>query len=303
MHSDDPLAVGSSRAWRRIRSRVHALAPLRVPVWIAGEPGSGRDLVARAIHRLGGEGRGGFERLREMPQLATSAIARAGSIYLEHPARLERAEVIHLDGWLTRQGEGERPRLLVAAPREWDGAAESAAAHVWGRFRIELPALRERPEDLPELVAALARRAGRRIGRAPGRLSPAALALLRCQSWPGNLCELERVIEQALAFSIDGTLSRAGIESALGDSAPRVHVERQRRRLAEREELLALIEACGGNLAEVARRLGLSRGAVFYRARKYGLLAGPRRVAVTRPAARSSCGAVSASGAAGGDGA
>jgi transcriptional regulator of acetoin/glycerol metabolism len=84
------------------------------------------------------------------------------------------------------------------------------------------------------------------------------------------------VIEKLIAFSVSGTVSRDLVRQVLGESRDGVAALRSRRNRSEREELVALLEACGGNLAEVARRIGISRGAVIYRAQKHGLVPKPR---------------------------
>ena len=103
-----------------------------------------------------------------------------------------------------------------------------------------------------------------------------AVALLRNRAWPGNVRELAAAVEKLVAFSPDGTVTRGRAREVLGEVSDSVASLRSRRVQQQREELVELLERCGGNLAEVARRLDLSRGAVIYRAQKHGLLARTR---------------------------
>jgi two-component system response regulator AtoC len=114
------------------------------------------------------------------------------------------------------------------------------------------------------------------MGRPAVQLDRGALALLREQQWPGNVRELASALERLVAFSPQGTITRERVREVLGESPDSVDSLRLRREHQQREELVALLAACRGNLAEVARRQGLSRGAVIYRAQKHGLLPKPR---------------------------
>jgi two-component system response regulator GlrR len=133
--------------------------------------------------------------------------------------------------------------------------------------------LRERREDIEPLATHLAAKIGDAMGRVRVRIEPAAYALLRAAPWPGNVRELAETLEKLVAYSPDGDVTRERVREVFGDSPDDVASLRRRRREEQREELVSLLEACGGNLAEVARRLNVSRGAVIYRAQKHGLLA------------------------------
>jgi len=86
---------------------------------------------------------------------------------------------------------------------------------------------------------------------------------------------LAQVVEKLVAFSPSGDVTRERVREVLGESPDSVALLRHQRNQQQREELVALLESCGGNLAEVARRLEISRGAVIYRAQKHGLLPRP----------------------------
>jgi two-component system NtrC family response regulator len=113
------------------------------------------------------------------------------------------------------------------------------------------------------------------MGRERVRFDRSAVALLRSLAWPGNVRELAQVVEKLVAFSPGGDVTRERVREVLGESPDSVASLRQQQKKKQREELIALLESCGGNLAEVARRLEISRGAVIYRAQKHGLLPRP----------------------------
>ncbi|MFQ5417580.1 MAG: helix-turn-helix domain-containing protein, partial [Myxococcota bacterium] len=113
------------------------------------------------------------------------------------------------------------------------------------------------------------------MGRTRVRLDRAAIALLRARTWVGNVRDLASIVEKLVAFSPDGEVTAARVREVLGESPDSVASMRIQKQQKQREELVSLLETCGGNLAEVARRLEISRGAVIYRAQKHGLISKP----------------------------
>jgi two-component system NtrC family response regulator len=107
------------------------------------------------------------------------------------------------------------------------------------------------------------------------RVSDDALDALASHSWPGNVTDLADVMEKAVALSGGGFLTRARVEESIGLMVAERNDGLVKRRLAryhaEREELVALLAECGGNVAEMSRRMGVTRGAVAYRLKKHGL--------------------------------
>jgi DNA-binding NtrC family response regulator len=159
---------------------------------------------------------------------------------------------------------------LLRSARE--GTFHPGLADRLSRFQIPLPPLRERPEDIGALALHLSRRIGATLGRPQVRFDRSAIALLRRATWVGNVQELASVVEKLVAFSPEGAVTRKRVTEILGDLPDSVGAMRQQRSQLQRAELATLLETCGGNLAEVARRLQISRGAVIYRAQKHGLL-------------------------------
>jgi DNA-binding NtrC family response regulator len=173
-------------------------------------------------------------------------------------------------------------RVLAATNR--DLRAEVAA----GRFRedlfyrlfvipIQLPALRERREDIPLLAEHLVGRLCRQMARPPVRLEPEVLDLLRVYDWPGNVRELENVLERAIVLCEGGRVTTADLPFA----APRAHPLvlapegypplREAVEELERQMIVRALESAGGVKTEAARLLDLKPSVLYYKLEKYGL--------------------------------
>ena len=228
--------IGVSEALRRVVEMIHQVAPAKASIVITGETGTGKELVARAIHRrspraeqmlvpvnlaavplelleceLFGHVRGAF----------TGAVSdRAGKFELAHGGTLFLDEIadaplvlqpkilrVLQDGVIERLGSNQRRevdvRIISATNRDLEAAVASGTLRAdlyyrLGVFHISLPALRERREDIPYLAAHFLRKFGR--GRSGGipKITEEALRMLQEYPWPGNVRELENVIERAM---------------------------------------------------------------------------------------------------------
>jgi DNA-binding NtrC family response regulator len=270
--------AGGSAAMRRVRARVEALATLRVPVLVAGEPGVGHDCAARALHAFGADADATFRPIRcGATDLRPDRLAGA-FVYLDRVERLAPVDQSRWLGTLTGAPARHRPRRVVASTCEeldriaHEGRFLPELARCLGRFAVRLPPLRERRADLPELVPLLVARAAAALGRDAARVTPAAVARLAARPWPGNVRELAEVCERLAAFATRGEIHADLVSEVLGELRGTLPRARARADWRQREELVRLLDECGGNLAEVARRLSLSRGGVAHRARKFGLL-------------------------------
>jgi DNA-binding NtrC family response regulator len=261
----------------RVRERVRALAPLGVAVLVLGEPGSGRSRVIEALHRHGPLA--GRTLFRVRPGTRPPRDGR-GPYHLDGVADLLPPEQAF---WVDRLRLHDPGTRIFAsspcdlAPLVREGRFDAQLFERLRRFVVRLPPLRARLDDLPLLVRHLARGAGERLGRPEPRVERSALTRLRAQQWPRNVAELADLVERLVAFAGDGRLTGGLVDEVVGESAQGVDALRRRRDEEQRHQLEATLRECGGNLAEVARRIGMSRGAVIYRAQKYGLLARPRR--------------------------
>jgi len=316
--AQDDYVVGSSAAALGFERDLRQVAASDVTVLLEGESGSGKGAAARRLHALSPLAAGPFVEV-SLAALAptlleaelfgheqgafTGAVraregrflrARGGTLVLDAVEILpEEVQVKLLRALQERVVEplgAESPlpfdaRILATSGREL--GAEVGA----GRFRedlyyrlavvvLRLPPLRTRSEDLPDLVATLARRIARRSRVAPRPFAPAALARLSAWSWPGNVRELENAVERVLVLAPGERGAPVGADELAFLGA---QVADERRRLA-REALalgmtademgLALVEEAlaeeRGNVSAAARRLGLTRRALEYRRQRAG---------------------------------
>jgi hydrogenase-4 transcriptional activator len=248
--------VGGDGGLAAVLERVTLVARSDIPVLILGETGSGKEVVARAIHERSGRASGPFIRVNcgaVPPELIDSELFGHERGAFTGAAAMRR-------GWFERADEGtllldeigEMPpaaqvrllRVLQEGTFERVGGEESIRVHVRvvaathrdlpalvqaGRFRedlwyriagfpIVLPPLRERKQDIAALVDHFARRAARRFGLRPQAATPEDLALLAAYEWPGNVRELATVIDRA---AILGEGERLDVSKALGAPAVR----------------------------------------------------------------------------------
>jgi DNA-binding NtrC family response regulator len=292
--------IGDSAAIHAVRVAVERVAPLRMPVLVEGPTGSGKELVARALHTLSGR-RGRFvavnvcavaEAMFEATLFGhvrgafTGAVrdadgymveADGGTLFLDEIGGLPQAMQAKLLRALeTREfrpvGAGRdrasdfrvvaasnQPlRALVAA-----GRFRADLAHRLNAVEIHVPALATRGEDVAPLARHFAAAAS---PGAPVMLSDAALARLREHGWPGNVRELRNVVERAVAFAVGGAVGER--EVALNGTMPAA--------AAERDQLLHLLDGCGWDTDEAARRLGVHRATIYRRMERLSISRPPR---------------------------
>ena len=248
------VVVGAGSGLRDVMERVAQVAPADAPVLLLGETGSGKEVVAREIHRRSARARGPFVRVNcgAIPGdlidselfghergSFTGAVAQrrgwferadGGTLFLDEVAELPLQAQVRLlrvlqDGLVQRVG-GEQPVAVnarVVAATHQDLRAMIRDGHfredLWYRlavFPIELPALRERVGDVPALAVHFAQRAAAKLGLTPCPPGQDDLRLLCSYDWPGNIRELSSVIERA---AILGNGQRLDVAKALGVAA------------------------------------------------------------------------------------
>jgi len=306
--------LGSSPAMDRLRDMIARVARSQAPVHISGESGTGKELVARLIHASGsrreapfvpvncgaipselmeselfGHRKGSFTgAVADKPGLVQAA--EGGTLFLDEVADLPlpmQVKLLRLIQEKTVRPVGdqkEQPvdvRILSATHRD---LGELVAA---GRFREDLyyrlnvielrvPPLRERRDDIPLLAQALLERLAERAGVPAPRLSQAALARLQAYSYPGNVRELENVLERAVTLCAGDDIGpddvqlraetreataveqgESGLEGALED--------------VERAAILKALEQNRYNKTATAKQLGITFRALRYRIKKLGL--------------------------------
>ena len=269
--------IGAGRAIARIRARILALSQLQVPVLVRGEPGSGRRHTARLICG------------RAQPPIEVEPDTTPGRLHKE-PRTYFLREVDSFSPqaqgfWahtLRRDSGSPKIRVLASASQDVgrlakEGGFDAELAAALTRLEVRIPPLRERREDIPALAERLCQTAASALGRPKVRMTRGALTALQKEAWPENLRGLQLIVEQAVAFASDGVIGVGDIRALLDQGSESVQGLRSSRGHENKEALIRELREAGGNLAEVGRRLGISRGAVIYRAQKYGLLPEPAR--------------------------
>jgi DNA-binding NtrC family response regulator len=282
-----PGLIGDSAPMRRLASEVQRVAALDAPVLVLGESGTGKDVVARAIHALShrrgryvplnagalGEALADSELFGHCRGAFTGAVqarsgafeqADRGTLFLDEVADLAPSIQVKLlraveDGEVRPLG-GAAPikvktRLVAAtwAPLEQRieaGAFRADLYHRISTFVIRVPPLRQRRSDIPALASALL--AARREELGERRLSAAALHRLGAYAFPGNVRELFSIVYRAAALCEQREISAADIEAALPSALPR---ELERRRVDARQ----LLDVHGGNVSAAARSARVAR--------------------------------------------
>ena len=301
--------VGQSSALRNVLRLVETVAPSDSTVLLLGETGTGKELIARAIHdrsrrkdrtfvklncaaiptgllesELFGHERGAFTgaisqkvgRL-ELADQGTLFLDEVGDIPLEIQPKLLRAlqerEFERLGSTRTKKVD---VRLVAATNRDLDKMIENGEFRqdLYYRlnvFPIRIPPLRERPEDIPLLVRYFAQKYGRRMEKQIESIPAAALKKLSAWHWPGNIRELENFVERAVILT-RGTALEVPVSELkrLGTSIPMPGA----RDSNERTEILRVLKETNGRVAGTngaANRMGVKRTTLISRMKKLGI--------------------------------
>jgi two-component system, NtrC family, response regulator AtoC len=284
---------------------LRSLEGTSVPVIVEGESGTGKELVARAIHarspraqgpmvavncgaipeslvesELFGHAKGAFTGahadragLIESADGGTLFLDELGELPLEAQAKLLR---FLESGELRRVGEAATRsvdvRVVAATNRDLrraiaDGDFREDLYYRLAVFRLRLPPLRERAQDIPRLVGALLAA----LGRPDAAIAPDAVQALAKRRWPGNVRELRNALERALAIAGDGPIGAPHVAPEEPEAAAGGDEDLYGRPLQEARAIFSLryaqraIEEAGGSVPEAARKAGVSRQ-TFYRA-------------------------------------
>src|SRR6201988_726630 len=301
--------VGNSPPLRQVLSRVAKVAPTDCTVLITGETGTGKELIARAIHKaskrsdrafvsvncaaipqsliaseLFGHEKGAFTGATER-RLGRFELAEGGTIFLDEVGELSpETQVALLRVLQEREFErvgGNRSiqtnvRVIVATNRDLPAAIAAGTFredpfYRLNVFPIEIPPLRERKEDIPILVQYLIDRYARKAGRNIGRVNKETLDLFQLYPWPGNIRELQNVIERSVIVSENETFSVD--ESWLSRPPVRRSNQlelRERLNAQEKEAIEAALTESRGRVfgpAGAAAKLGIARSTLESRIR------------------------------------
>ena len=263
------VLVGDAPATQALRNQVSALSGIDSTVLVIGEPGSGRAELARGLH---GEGRMvTLTHPEHFPQdLSGVSTLLLPSVDLLSPQAQQRLNQ-HLNALPPTGG----PRLLASAGEDWAqrAARDPASQQLYYRLAVlvlRVPPLRERMQDLPKLIGAFAQARAGTLKRAVPQASASEVQALQGHDWPGNLRELQAVVERAVVFgSFQPPANAPGSQSiTLGEGFSLAqHLED-----TERTVLLKGIEQAKGDRQLLGELLGVERNTLRYKLKKFGLL-------------------------------
>ena len=304
--------VGRSPSMRQMLEVIERVAPSDVPVLIEGESGTGKDLVARAIHAQSRRAAKPFVALNmaAVPEsLAESELfghekgafsgaatarhgffaeAEGGTLFLDEigaliPALQPKLLRVLQDGEYipvgSRQARKADVRIVCATNEELAATVASGAFREDLYYRIHvmpvhLPALRQRREDIPLLADHFLRKHGQRLNRPPLPVTPEALRALLEYRWPGNVRELENAIERALLLAKGDSLRVEDLppEVRTAESNGEEGSYRRERDEWERQYLAQTLREAGGSVAKAAEIAGLHRSTLYEKLARYGLV-------------------------------
>ena len=297
---NEPGLVGQAPAFRRVLELARRVASSDVTVLIRGESGTGKERLARLLHSLSARQKGPFVPLNcaAVPEtlleaelfgiekgVATGVTARLGKFELASGGTLFLDEIGDLTPVLqakllrvVQEREVERVggrqrlrvdvRLVTATNRNLEAMLENGEFRqdLYYRLRVvelTLPPLRERYDDIPLLAQHFVRLHGRRMGKETLRLARGGLELLLRHDFPGNVRELENLLEAAAALASGEVVEAEDLALAMG--AGRAPVGGHAGTLDEvtREHVVRTLDRCGGSRGAAARALGIDRTTLY----------------------------------------
>jgi two-component system response regulator PilR (NtrC family) len=265
--------VGNSEPIERIRWQVSGLAPLANPVLVSGEPGTGRSHAIQTMHELGSTASGTLRRIRAN-SFVPADFSDAGTI---GAVQLQDVELLSPDAqryWSNRLAREEKSsltstlRLFASTSIHLgtlvrNGKFDARLGKALLRFEVQMPPLRERSCDVPEIAKSLLDRIGRSVGRHRVQLSPAALSYLETARFPDNIRQLERLLERAVAYSLNKVVRKQTLQDLMAELESSVAGMREERQILERDRLLEALKETGGNITHTAEILEKSRAAIY----------------------------------------
>jgi DNA-binding NtrC family response regulator len=317
--------IGSGPAMAQVFETVRKVAETDLTVLVRGESGTGKELVAQALHQrssrrarpfvavncaaisrelveseLFGHEKGAFTGA-DARRVGKFESAHGGTIFLDEigdmpPATQAKVLRVLQERKLERVG-GNRPvevdvRVVAATHRDLEREVRAGGFRedLYYRLKVvevELPALRERPADVPALVNHFLDELARRLDRPKMPIAPDALARLARHPWPGNVRELRNVVEQAAVLAASDAIQESDLRlpaEAAGAETTRPDGDGQQKRSFsaakreavvdfERSYLLSALRANGGNVSRTAAAIGMVRQSLQQKIRELGLRA------------------------------
>ncbi|HTO86081.1 MAG TPA: sigma-54 dependent transcriptional regulator [Thermoanaerobaculia bacterium] len=306
--ADDSVLVGTSAPMRGLREQIARAAPTGATVLIQGESGTGKELVAREIHRSSRVSAGPFiqvncaaipEELIESELFGHEKGSFTGAVRRQVGKFVEAdGGTIFLDeiGDMSARAQAKVLRVLEAGEVEPVGAARVRQVNVrvlaatnrdltaWirdGRFREDLyfrlnvvpvrtPPLRERTEDIPELVEHFTRLFSERDHRRPRRFGSSALGVLQARSWPGNVRELRNLLERVLIMTDADPIEAADLPpearvspAEISEKSATLETLSEFKEFAERQFLVAKLRENAWNISRTAEVIQTPRSNLY----------------------------------------
>jgi DNA-binding NtrC family response regulator len=306
--------VGASPAIRKVVQVIEKVAPTDATVLVRGPSGTGKELVARAVHgnsarrdkplvtvncatlqegllesELFGHEKGAFTGA-DRPKQGLFEVAEGGTLFVDEVAEMApalQAKLLRVleDGHYRRVGGTQERhadvRVVAATNKPPEGEVRA------GRFRedlffrlnvlaVALPPLKERREDIPDLVAHFLRT--RQVGKTPFAVDPEVVRVFQGYDWPGNIRELANVLERAQILAEGDTITTDDLpENLLQTSKPATAdapPSPDSLEVQERRHVAAVLQRHAGNKVHAAKALGVSRRTLYRLIEKYGLTHG-----------------------------
>ncbi len=300
--------VGQSGPMRKIFDAIETVGPTDATVLVTGESGTGKELVARAIHHasprrfhplvvihcgaltetlleseLFGHEKGAFTGAQYRKK-GKFEIAEGGTVFLDEVGDISlktQTDLLRVlqEREITRVGGNQVVkvdfRCIAATNKDLEKLIEEGKFrpdlfYRLNIFRIELPPLRERREDIPPLVDHFIRKFSLAMNKRITRVSPDAMNLLQQQPWLGNVRELENAVERAMVVGQEPELQEPDFifkpqSVPNGPGEPGKKLEDM-----ERAHILRVVEECGGNQSHAAEILDIDRVTLYHKLKKYG---------------------------------
>ena len=294
-----PQMIGNDRSMQRVKALLEKVAPTSSTVLIHGETGTGKELAARMVHDLSlrhdqnfvavncgalpeslieselfGHRRGAFTGADEHRK-GMFEVADGGTLFLDEVAELPKATQASLlrvleSGEVKRVGDSEPfkvdVRIVCATHRSLEEMVASGdfrqdLMYRINTFVVELPLLRDRIEDIPQLALHLLKRYRPEVNSLAQAFDGSAIGLLQSHHWPGNIRELANVVEHASILTGKLPITGASFPDNLGNRRAQIipirSVGKSLREL-EMETIYATLEQLGGNKTATAEQLGIS---------------------------------------------
>jgi two-component system, NtrC family, response regulator HydG len=296
--------VGQSAAMQRVFDAIETVGPTDATVLVTGESGTGKELVARAIHHasprrfhplvvihcgaltetlleseLFGHEKGAFTGAQYRKK-GKFEIAEGGTVFLDEIGDISlktQTDLLRVlqEREIVRVGSNQPIKVdfrCVAATNKdlekliEEGKFRPDLYYRLNVFRIELPALRERRDDIPALVDHFVRKFSLAMNKKITRVAPSAMSLLQQQAWMGNVRELENAVERAMVVAQEPELRDQDFvfKNNLPNGAPKTLED------IEKAHILRILEQCGWNQTRAAETLDIDRVTLHHKIKRYG---------------------------------